>query len=310
MKGFVSKKQTAQEGILLETGTNEFELIEFILEDHSYGINVAKIREVIEFPEHIYPVPKTHPCLEGVTSIRNEIISIINLKKFLSLKDDETTKKKKVIITEFNNLKMGFVVDFVTRIYRLSWDKVSAPDRTLTGKNAYITSIVKLVDKIILMLDFEKIVMEVNQSTMNEGDISKVQVDFDRSIFKVLIAEDSETVRTMMLKNLAQAGYQVVECTNGMEAYDKIKELGKNVDLVITDIEMPQMDGYTLCRKIKEDRRLNQIPVTIFSSLISPDIRKKGESVGADAQITKPDLHHLIEIVDELIRQYVIKRAK
>jgi len=288
-----------QSKILLETGTNEFELIEFIISKRSYGINVAKIREVIELPDEIYPVPKAHPCLVGVTNIRDEIISIIDLKKFLGIEAEDDQRKQKVIITEFNNLKMGFIVDSVTRIYRLSWNKVTSPDKTMSGVDAYITSIVKLQDKIILMLDFEKIVFEVNSfQNMAEGiDIKK---DIYRTTHNILVAEDSTMIRNTIVKTLTTAGYKIQEATNGKDALDYFEAHKNELSLVITDIEMPQMDGYSLTKKIKLDANVH-LPVVIFSSLISPDIRRKGETVGADAQVTKPELGDLLAIVDDLI---------
>ena len=295
--------------ILLESGTNEFELIEFILRKRSYGINVAKIREVIEKPDEIYPVPKTHPCMQGVTNIRDEIISIINLKNFLNMEKEDDTAKEKVIITEFNNLKMGFIVDSVTRIYRLSWENVTAPDLSVSGGNAYITSIVKLDKKIILMLDFEKIVMEINQFN-DLKEAPNIKRDESRSNYHIVIAEDSTTIRNMMKKNLSEAGYRLTDFSNGKEAYDYVIENKDKIDLLITDIEMPQMDGYSLTKQIKSNRMYSHIPVVIFSSLISPDIRKKGDAVGADAQITKPELAYLLEIVDEIISKLSKKKIR
>ncbi len=290
------------EGILLETGTNEFELIEFIIENKFYGINVSKIREVIEKPEKIFPVPKTHPCLEGVTNIRNEIISIANLKKFLNIEESGNVKKPKIIITEFNAQKMGFIVDSVTRIYRLSWENVIPPDKTFAGHNAYITSVVKLDDKIILMLDFEKIVMEINNySSLETATDFETQFDINRSKYTLLIAEDSATIKDIMVKKLSDAGYNVIDTSNGKEALNVLFNSDTKVDLVITDIEMPELDGYTLCKRIKTNKEYSHIPVIIYSSLISPDVIKKGKSVGADAQLTKPELGNLLTIVDKYI---------
>jgi len=223
-------------------------------------------------------------------------------------KEDDTAKEK-VIITEFNNLKMGFIVDSVTRIYRLSWENVTAPDLSVSGGNAYITSIVKLDKKIILMLDFEKIVMEINQFN-DLKEAPNIKRDESRSNYHIVIAEDSTTIRNMMKKNLSEAGYRLTDFSNGKEAYDYVIENKDKIDLLITDIEMPQMDGYSLTKQIKSNRMYSHIPVVIFSSLISPDIRKKGDAVGADAQITKPELAYLLEIVDEIISKLSKKKIR
>lgn len=283
---------------------NEFELIEFILNKQSYGINVSKIREVIESPENIYPVPKTHPCLKGVTSIRSEIISIIELKDFLSMKSEPQSPKFKVIITEFNNIKMGFVVDMVTRIYRISWDKVTSPERSIAGANTYITSIIKLEDKIILMLDFERIVYEINSFSQQGPSSEPGPEAVNRRNLTILIAEDSEMVRNMIERTLSQAGYRIIVTSNGVEAFEYIATHPHSLNMVITDIEMPKMDGYTLCKKIKDDKQLRNLPVIIFSSLVSPEVKKKCDLAGADAQIVKPDLGDLISIIDGLITKF------
>ncbi|MBP7459754.1 MAG: chemotaxis protein CheV [Candidatus Delongbacteria bacterium] len=304
MKHSLSIKNHARTQDTSQTSNNEFELIEFILNNQSYGINVGKIREVIELPVNIYPVPKTHPCLKGVTNIRNEIISIIGLKDFLSMSGEEDSKKSKVIITEFNNLKMGFVVDMVTRIYRLSWEQVSPPDRSLAGGNNYITSIIKLEDKIILMLDFERIVFEINAYSLKENPVEAEKSAINRRNSTIMIAEDSEMVKSMIERNLSQAGYQVVVTSNGIEAFEYLESHPDSLDMIITDIEMPKMDGYSLCKKIKDHKDYKRIPVVIFSSLISPEVKKKGDAVGADAQIVKPDLGDLIAIVDDLMSRF------
>ena len=294
--------------ILLESGTNELELLEFVVNGNHYGINVAKISELIPYQTPT-PVPNSHECIEGIFMPRDFIISVINLSKCLGFPDSEATKQDMYIITNFNRLHTAFHVQKVLGIHRIFWSDISKPDGTIRAtSNASATGIVRINGELIIILDFEKIVSEINPETgVKISDIEKLgpRQRYDKPI---LIAEDSPLLSKMICNCLVKAGYtNVIPTDNGEEAWkllNKFKEEGEldsRVTCLITDIEMPQMDGHRLTKLVKDSPDFRHIPVVIFSSLVSPEMKKKGESLGADAQLSKPEIGLLVEEIDKLI---------
>lgn len=292
-------------GILLETGTNEFEIIEFSVEATSYGINVAKVREVIHSVE-VTRVAHSHPCIEGVFSLRGKIIPLVNLAKRLGVQGD--SENERVIVTEINGYHFGFKVDAVTQIHRVSWTTMEPLPR-FTGAELVI-GIVKLGERLVVLLDFESIIAELNPEidTKLHATISApaalTQIRSNRTI---LVAEDSRMLRDILVATLTNAGYKTIVAENGLEAWNKLEQLAEEPDLleriqlVITDIEMPQMDGHHLIKKMRENSKLQALPVMIFSSLINEEMRRKGQSLGVVAQVTKPEMAQLLDIIDHKI---------
>ncbi|MGN1084098.1 MAG: chemotaxis protein [Lachnospiraceae bacterium] len=295
-------------GILLESGTNELEILEFRIGKNYYGINVAKIREIIPYKEPT-PIPNSHPCIEGIFMPRDEIITIVDLAKHLNMPASENKARDMYIITNFNKLNIGFHVHSVVGITRVSWADISKPDATLNGNGAGIaTGIIKLDGRLVVILDFEKIVSDISPETgLKVSDIEHLGPR-ERNTAPILIAEDSALLGKLICDSLAKAGYtNVVMTMNGQEAWDKLNEykaagtLDQKVKLVITDIEMPQMDGHRLTRLIKESSAFSHIPVVIFSSLVNEEMRKKGETLGADAQLSKPEIGNLVSEIDKIL---------
>ncbi len=292
--------------ILLESGTNELEVLEFTLGDNHYGINVAKIREILVY-QPVTPVPNTHPSVEGIFMPRDTMITVINLRSCLGL--SESDEKGLFIITNFNKLDIAFHVDQVIGIHRVSWEEIIKPDSTLNGQDGSVsTGVIKMNDKLIVILDFESIVSSISPETgLRTSDVDNM-VSRERSDSTILIAEDSPLLSKLITDCLRKAGYESLVVTqDGQEAWDKLSELkndGKALDKVqciITDIEMPRMDGHSLTKLVKTDDTLKNIPLIIFSSLVNEEMRRKGEQLGADAQLTKPEIGHLVEAIDKLI---------
>ena len=292
--------------ILLENGTNELEVLEFILGNNHYGINVAKIRE-IQVYQPVTPVPNSHPYVEGIFMPRDEMITVIDLRLALGMPRCE--EKGLFIITNFNKLNVAFHVDAVVGIHRVSWTDIIKPDSTVNAKDCGVsTGIIKLDNKLIVILDFEKIVTDISPETgLKVSDISALG-ERERNESPIMIAEDSPLLSRLITDCLKKSGYTNLNVNmNGKEAWDKLvayKEAGtlKNkVHCVITDIEMPEMDGHRLTKLIKTDEEMKDIPVIIFSSLVNEEMKRKGESLGADAQLTKPEIGHLVEAIDKLI---------
>ena len=300
----------AQSNILLETGTNELEVLEFVIAGNSFGINVAKVTELMQ-AQRVQPMPNAHPMIEGIFQPRNEVYTILDLAKYLNLPPSEYPEKDIYIITNFNKMNVAFHVHAVESIHRISWQAIEKPDSIIYGGvEGVVTGIAKVGDRIISILDFEKITYDISPETgLQLSEIEKFESN-SADDSPILVAEDSPLLRRMLLEALKTSGYShMIMTTNGEEAWNFLKDardhsdipLFEQVRLVITDIEMPQMDGHRLTKLIKTDPVLKQLPVIIFSSLIDDQMEEKGREVGADAQLSKPEIANLVGLVGEFI---------
>ena len=263
--------------ILLESGTNELEVLEFTLGNNHYGINVAKIREILTY-QPVTPVPNSHPSIEGIFMPRDTMISVVNLKRCLGMPDDAKTEGL-FIITNFNKLNIAFHVDAVLGIHRVSWEAIIKPDATInTEQNSASTGVIKMDDKLIIILDFEKIVTDISPETgLKMSDMDDMG-QRERCESPILIAEDSPLLSRLITDCLKKAGYtNLIVTMNGQEAWDKLQEFEKagnvreKVHCIITDIEMPLMDGHRLTKLVKTNDNMKKIPLIIFSSLVNED---------------------------------------
>lgn len=290
--------------ILLENGTNELEVLEFTLDGNSYGINVAKIKEIINY-QPVTPVPNAHPSIEGIFMPRDKMITAIDLKN--CLQRGVAQPGGLFIVTNFNKLDIAFHVDQVVGIHRLSWAEIIKPDATMSVEST-ASGIIKVNNKLVIILDFERIVSDINPET----GLRTAQLDAlgerERCDVPILIAEDSPLLNRLIVDALHKSGYvNLIHTANGKEAYDVIcqcKEEGsldEHVRCLITDIEMPQMDGHHLTKLVKTDEATKHIPVVIFSSLVNEEMRIKGEQLGADAQLSKPEIGELVGVLDKLL---------
>ncbi|WP_096188947.1 chemotaxis protein [Evansella halocellulosilytica] len=295
---------TIDSGILLESGTNELEIIDFQIGEGLFGINVMKVREIIQ-PLPITKIPHSHPHVEGVIRLREEIIPVIQLAKAIGFTEPTDSKQSKLIVSELNQMKVAFHVGCVSKIHRLSWEQIEKPTELSEGLQALTVGVVKMDERMILLLDFEKIVYDIIPGAKLTMNSSKVANKTERGKRKILIAEDSSVLRQLLQNTLNVAGYtQLTFSEDGKEAWAQLESMkeGKTLfDGVITDIEMPQMDGHHLTKRVKEDVQLKDLPVVIFSSLISGDLFHKGEKVGADYQVSKPDIEKIVNALDELL---------
>ena len=292
--------------ILLENGTNELEVLEFTLGGNHYGINVAKVREILTY-EKVTPVPNSHPSIEGIFMPRDTMITVVNLKKSIGLPEND--EKGLLIITNFNKLHIAFRVDAVLGIHRVSWEEIIKPDATINTAGAGVsTGIIKMDSKLIIILDFEKIVTDISPETgLKVSEIDELG-ERERRNIPIVIAEDSPLLNRLITDSLKKAGYiNLIVTNNGKEAWDKLIEMKRKGDIaqqvgcVITDIEMPVMDGHRLTKLVKGDSHLKDVPVIIFSSLVNDEMRRKGEQLGADAQLAKPEIGNLVRQIDRLI---------
>ncbi|GFE61460.1 chemotaxis protein [Geobacter sp. AOG2] len=310
-----------QTNILLESDTNELEIVEFRIDEMDarnnlvpchYGVNVAKVREIIRLPQ-MSRVVNAKPGVEGMIKLRDKVITVINLAQVLG-KDTGDLVADRVVVLEFNNLMVGVLVHSVSRIYRISWKNVEPPAHSVHSDQ--VTGLVKMDDRIILVLDFEKIVGELcSESALRPIEDSALlsSEDVDRSHKTVLVADDSLFIRNTLCHALRSAGYNVTEAENGAEAWDIIQnrvtqcaqdssDFRSHISMLITDVEMPQMDGLHLTSCVRKEETLKTLPVVIFSSLASEDNKRKWIGLGANYILTKPDLPNLVRVADELTR--------
>ncbi|MGJ9381611.1 chemotaxis protein [Salipaludibacillus sp. CF4.18] len=291
-----------KKGILLESGTNELEVILFEVGIGTFGINVMKVREIIQ-PLALTTMPHSHAYVEGIIRLRDEVIPVIDLAKALGYEKSAEGNQDKLVVAELNQVKVAFHVHSVSRIHRISWEQIEKPNKLSQGLQDLTIGVIKMEEAMILLLDYEKIVYDI----MPEAGMSISKIDGiekkDRSHKQVLIAEDSPVLRDILKNTLTEAGYRSLIFTEeGKEAWEYLQSSpGEKVDLLVTDIEMPTMDGHHLTKKVKEDPKVQHLPVIIFSSLITGDLYHKGVQVGADAQISKPELGKLVEELDRLL---------
>jgi len=323
--------------ILLEAGTNELEIVEFYLEEEPkvdeneelnqidvqeeglkpsrkgyYGVNVAKVLEIIRMPDVTEMPEVSHESVLGAFNLRSRIIPLLDLSKWLKKKRVEN-EPPKVIVTEFNMVTSAFMVSGVTRIHRISWEDVEAPNKYVSALSSdSITGVVKFDDRIVFILDLERIVTELNPEMRLKLDDN---ADFTADeTYKALITDDSPLIREMIHDMLGQAGFRVEKTNNGQECWDRLQEIKEQasrenrpitdfVQIVISDIEMPMMDGHHLTKKIKEDPILKELPVILFSSLITEKLRHRGITVGADDQVSKPEITYLAQKSASLIEE-------
>ncbi len=344
--------------ILLKAGTGELEIIEFMVDSKYYAINVLKVKGIVQI-DNITPLPQMTGAVAGLTNIRGEMNTVIDLRQVLHKKSTADYTKSLGLLCEFNETIIVFLVDRVEGIKRIMWEDIKQTNQVQEDT----LSIGSILDneKIIIMLDFESITIashigqgyEVRSETLGEivektqpiivasildNEKIIIMLDFESITIAshigqgyevrsetlgeivektqpIIVAEDSKAIGEMVKCSLVEAGYRNVTLFhNGQEAKDYIFELKakwgerfkEKASLLITDIEMPMLDGYTLTKSIKEDEVLKSLKVIIFSSLITAELRHKGETVGADLQISKPSMKGLIKVVDQLVEDGVI----
>ena len=293
--------------ILLESGTNEIEIMKFTIGGNLYGINVAKVREIM-ISAPVKPMPHAHPAVEGIFKPRDAVLTVVDLPKYLG---DEREKDPKdiFIVTNFNKMFIAFRVHTVDRISRISWTDIQKPDKAVSGgEESVATGIAQCDGELVTILDFERIVAEIAPETSIQMSEVERLGPRERNDKPIWVAEDSILLSKMIEDSLRKANYVNLHMfSNGLELWEALSALPqdglleRDVALIITDIEMPQMDGHRLTKLVKENSRFKEIPLIIFSSLISEEMRRKGRDLGADEQLTKPEIGHLVDVMDHLL---------
>lgn len=304
-------------GILLESGTNEMEIMEFTIEGNLYGINVAKVREIM-MSAPVHAMPHSHPAVEGIFKPRDLVITVVDLPMYLARHEVPKGEKDLFIVTNFNKMYIAFRVHTVVGISRISWKDIQKPDNTVSGgPDGVATGIAQCGDDLVTILDFERIVAEIAPETTIQMSEVEALGKRSRSIQPIWVAEDSILLSRMIQEALNKAGYTNLRMfPNGAELWEAAQEWkgaedqAEHVALIITDLEMPQMDGHRLTKLLKSTDELKDIPVIIFSSLITEEMYIKGKQLGADEQLSKPEIGHLIGVIDHLLARSGAGRGK
>ena len=300
---------------------NDLEIIEFYIDEETaegpsyrsyYGMNVAKVLEIIRKPTVTGVPGKHHRAALGTFNLRGKVLPLVDLGLWLG-KAPVKTDTHKVIVSEFSGVVTAFVVSGVTRIHRMTWAQVEPPGKYLQSfSHDSVTGVVRFDERIVFLLDMEQVIGSMDPS-INLANHANQGGTTGGEGHHVLIADDSPSIRNTIAACLEQARFTVSKTTCGREAWEQLKKwerqsqtegkpLTDYVDLVISDIEMPEMDGHSLTRMIKADPVLKTLPVILFSSLISDVVYKQGQQAGADDQIAKPGLPQLTERACALIK--------
>ena len=315
----MSFTSTNSDGILLESGTNEVEFIEFYLGDISYGINVSKVQRVLAASSvQVNRVAEAAPSVKGVIHIQDKPVMLMDLKEALGIPFDASEmnlERQLILVTNFNGCTTAFVIDGISKIHRTSWELFEPISEQVSHEDSggFSTGTITLDDNIIIILDLERLMLTFFPSAHSKP-IDTIDLPFreGRDSVNIVYAEDSRMVRNLTEDLLQKAGYtQIKSFENGYEALEHLvrerdlakqegKSLRDHVDLVLTDIEMPRMDGLTLCRRVKQDLTVgDDAPaIIVYSSLINNEMRAKCKSVGADAQLAKPELDQIVSLID------------
>lgn len=291
--------------ILLKAGTNEMEMLVFRLGDGHYGVNVAKMQELMSVPDTIIKIPNTPVAVEGTFVVRELILPLVNLSTYLEL--EPSSEQGLVVIVEMNKTHCGIRVDSVDRIYRMRWDEIGRPPEYLTRLGAPLTGVTTIEGHIVMVLDMEAILAELLGKPQDEVlTTTPTDTNARREKLRLMIVDDSPTIRDSLDIMLRNAGFSnITRCIDGLDAWTTLEKRLEHeeelFDIILSDIEMPEMDGLHLTARVKGHNRLKQIPVILFSSIVSDTNDNKGKQVGADAQVTKFDIDELVSTLERFI---------
>ncbi len=301
--------------ILLDVGTNELEIIEFKVGTQTFGVNVAKVKKVLHFkPEMMTGLAEAPAGVEGLLYYQEKPVLLVNLRKVLGLEAPPADDARRLaLVTHFNDVFFSFLIDGVNRIHRLSWKQLQPFEETIPGATACVTGTVTIEGRVIMILDLEHLMADISPETSVKASLGvdrEIPSDVRRAAVRVVYAEDSSMIRRITVQKLREGGYtQVQAFENGQRAYDHLAALadqakaeGKSpesaFDILLTDIEMPQMDGLTLCRHVREGLKMKTKPVVIYSSLINEQMAAKCRSVGSSAHVSKPKIEEIVGLLD------------
>lgn len=306
----------------LKVGSNEMELVDFRIfkqEDDGvyegiYGINVSKVREIISIPE-LTDLPGTPDFIEGIFDLRDVVIPVVNLAKWMGVNEPEKMNgSKRVIITEFNNILIGFIVHEAKRIRRINWNNIE-PAAFLSGSDTHagskITGVTKIEDdNVLLILDLESVVQEMGLYSPN---VDYVLLETQKFSGTALVLDDSSTARRIVKEALIKMGFSVIEAIDGKDGLEKLNDFAKlnpgeisdKLKLIISDVEMPRMDGFHFAANVKEDGRFSNVPIIFNSSISDHFSENRGIEAGGEAYLVKFDADKFYNKVADVVRAHI-----
>ncbi len=306
----------------LKVGSNEMELVDFRIykkEGDSvyegiYGINVSKVREIIKVPK-LTELPGTPEFIEGIFDLRNVVIPVVNLAKWMGIEEpEEAQKNSRVIITEFNNVLIGFIVHEAKRIRRINWSDIE-PASFVSGSGSLdgskITGVTKIEDDaVLLILDLESVVQELG---LYEPDVDNIPQEVEKFSGMALVLDDSLTARKIVKEALESMGFDVVEATDGQDALEKLEDLYsiyedtliEKMKIIISDVEMPRMDGFHFASRVKDDERFSAIPIVFNSSISDHFSEGRGLEAGGEGYLVKFQANQFYDEVARVVRAHM-----
>jgi two-component system chemotaxis response regulator CheV len=283
-------------------GENRLELLMFRLEGRQlYGINVFKVREVIRCP-NLTHVPNSNPVVRGIANMRGQTIPVIDLGMAIGKSPMDDISNAYVVIADYNRTVQGFLVHGVERIVNMNWEEILPPPKG-SGTNSYMTAVTHVDDKLVEIIDVEKVLSEVTGMVVEISDDIEGSAQGDKPV-RVLVADDSSVARKQIQRTLDQLGMESIMANDGLEALKRLQkwaeegpDLSEHVTVVISDVEMPNMDGYTLTTEIRKDERFKGLPVILHTSLSGVFNQAMVQKVGANQFIAKFDADELANAV-------------
>ncbi|MFK5913949.1 MAG: chemotaxis protein [Woeseiaceae bacterium] len=287
-------------------GENRLEILLFKLQGrHLFGINVFKVQEVLSCPK-LTQLPQSHSSMRGLATLRKQTIPVIDLASAIGQRPIEAGPDKLIIITEYNGSVQAFLVDAVERIVNMNWEDIKAPPKGV-GRNNYMTAVTEVEGSLVEIIDVEKILSEIIGADIHIEDASELN-DKNGNPMRFLIVDDSMVARNQVQRTLQQIGIECDIATTGKGALDILKEkadagliITDEYKLLISDIEMPEMDGYTLTTSIRADDRMKDLPIMLLSSLSGGFNESMTEKVKADKFIPKFQAEELVREIKDLL---------
>jgi len=291
-------------------GANRLELLMFKLHSNQlFAINVFKVQEVLRLPK-LTSLPGHHPHVVGVAHLRGQAVSVINLAQAVGMPALEPTPESNLIVTEYNSTVQAFLVGNVERIVNLNWEDIMPPPRT-SGRQHYLTAITRMEEKIIEIIDVEKVLAEINPYSI-ALDPSQLEEEIVQAAqgMEILMVDDSPTAITQVRQTLEPLGIILHTATNGKKGLDQLKawadadeDVPNKLLMLITDAEMPEMDGYSLTTAVREDKRLSDLFVVLHTSMSGNFNKAMVQKVGCDDFLSKFQPKLLADLVERRVRE-------
>jgi two-component system chemotaxis response regulator CheV len=315
------KMQKAKRKVSDVMDSREMEIVEFCVGGKYYGVDVVQVREIIRAGSGVIPVSDAHPSISGVINLRGKIIPVVNLAQHFGMRVAYDVKQSRIIVSTFNENYVGFWVHNVTRIHRVDRSDVEPPAHLTQSKGRYFTGVIKIEDRVLFLVDFEKIAMDINsgmthldegsvQASLPQTNLPAGQAGVHRAAKRIMVVGDSSFIRESLVRHIREAGYHTLLVGNGLDAWQILEDtarspefgsVGRHYNLLITDIEMPQINGLHLVQNIRNHPLLKELPCVICAPLLTEELIKRCQNAGVDAPIGQNEMEMLVPLIDDKV---------